>query len=157
RREAFDLSQKEDESILLGQSVDRHLDEVVNLATGCGLLGIGSGLDLFDLRRFLLRGSPKDATTPSPRQCLAQRDLRDPARESSTSGELTEAIEGAHPGFLRDLFRLSVIAQNRPRRAIDALVISAQQNLEEFDVSIANSFDDLFVGEVPCLERAAII
>jgi len=51
------------------------------------------------------------------------------------------------PRLLDDVLRLGVVADDRPRRPVDALVVPAQEQLEELDLSGPDSGDGFFVRE----------
>jgi len=54
---------------------------------------------------------------------------------------------GPQPGLLDDVFRLGVVAQDRQGGPVDALVVPAQQELEELDLSRADPGDGFFIRE----------
>ncbi len=56
-------------------------------------------------------------------------------------------LEGADPGFLREIFGFRVVADRSPRDPKNELVVSAHEKLEEIDLSSADARDHLFVGK----------
>src|SRR5262249_40597890 len=61
--------------------------------------------------------------------------------------ELVEVLERAHPRVLRHVLGLAVVADDRPRDPVEALVVAAHEELEERGLAGADAGDDVLVSE----------
>ena len=62
-------------------------------------------------------------------------------------GELIEVREGTDVGLLQDVLGFGVVTQDGTRRAVEALVVTAHDDLEERRLAAAHARHDLLVGE----------
>ncbi len=134
----------EDLSKPVGQGVDGALEG--NLQLGVGRLGFGRRERRGGFRHIELhRREWRTAVATHAAQCLVKGDLSNPRREQHRGMQRRQMCKRAHVGVLHHVFRLGVIAQHAANHAVDLLVVSAHQGLEQRALARANAVDQLGV------------
>ena len=120
-------------------------------------LAFGSGFS-----RWLFHGHPstrafrrqrfESTSSARPGPAFMQQNPDQPRRESRPAGELAQVLEGAHPRFLGQFFRLGVVREHRPRDPVEPLVVAAHQDFEQIRLAGRDPPDDLLVGQADFLQ-----
>src|SRR5271169_930754 len=95
----------------------------------------------------LMGGSNHWALQTDPAKRCIHSDAGQPRCHARASFELCEVAEGREVRLLHHVLYLGLVAENRGHTAVDALVVTAHQNLEKRRLADANAFDDLRVRE----------
>jgi hypothetical protein len=89
--------------------------------------------------------------TPDTREGLIDSDARQPGRESCGAVELAQVREGVDIRLLHDILGFLLVPEDGPRRAVDALIVAAHQQLERTGVAVEHVLNDLLVRLVGTL------
>ena len=83
---------------------------------------------------------------PQAAQRFVQGNARDPRAESGIAAERIETGKGADVGFLNDIFRLRIIAQDAARDAEQTAIVTLRKGTNRGFVALARQINEFLVG-----------
>src|SRR6266481_8164171 len=136
-------------SDVCSSDLDRGLEHAAQLAVGGLLLDVGGGTEGGHVVPLgaLVPERLEPALPARTGQRLVHGNAGEPGSERRPPGELMQVREGTHVGLLHDVLGLAVVAQDGARRAVEALVVTAHDDLEERRLAAAHARHDLLIGE----------
>src|ERR1019366_6817049 len=145
--ELLDVSQDENCAQVLRQLIDNTLEDLAKFPDTCLPLGVQGGfeaystpLDFVVLAQWLEPGAAQ--YTPARLvDCYAD----EPSAERTFPGELPQVLISLEVCLLNDILDFRVVAENRARHSIEALVIAAHDHFEEQHFAVQYSANDVFV------------
>ena len=81
----------------------------------------------------------------APGEGFVQHDACHPGRKPRALLELVQVREGVEVRLLHDVFDFGLVVDDRPRRAIELLVVPAHEDLEQRPLAGENTTDDFCI------------
>ncbi len=155
RAQAFDVAQHEHRTIRFRERIDGLFEQPVKLLRVRLTLGVrlrrSDGLHELSSILVGVRRNPRQRFGlphfPAPPERLVQRDARQPRGELRPFLELVQVRERVDVGLLHHVFDFVLVLHDRPRRAVELLVVAAHEDLEQRAFARPHALHDVRVGQ----------